>query len=199
MLITPAQPVRAGQLVPGSPSELPCRKQPREELSAACAMLSHFKHGWSLLLAARTCNHRLVLFADSDISHVDLDSVNVGALFQLVEVLFHQGPVEATFTIVEVGQAPTMDNLVSAPQWATLLTSLEPPLGSTFSALLIAYTTSAAPLLVPGPSFPPEFKHQSAVLLGVPIVFSGAPCRAPGRHNTAYGRSAVAQSGHLLC
>ena len=50
-----------------------------------------------------------------------------------------------------------MDNLVSAPQCATLLTCTHaPPLGPTFSAPLLAHITSAAAhLLVPGSSFPP--------------------------------------------
>ena len=64
----------------------------------------------------------------------------------------HQGPVEAMSAIIEPGQAPTMDNLVSAPQCATLLTcAYVPHLGSTFSVPFLAHSTSAAkPLLVPG-------------------------------------------------
>ena len=41
--------------------------------------------------------------ADSDIRDVDFDRVNVGAHSHLVEVSVHQGPVEATSAIVEVG------------------------------------------------------------------------------------------------
>ena len=65
--------------------------------------------------------------ADSDIRDVDLHSVNVEALSQLVEVSVHQGPVEATSAIVDAGQALTTDVLVSAPQCTTLLMCAPPP------------------------------------------------------------------------
>ena len=61
--------------------------------------------------------------ADLNVRHVDLDSANVEAHSQVIEVSVHQGPVEATSIIVEAGQALTMDNLVPAPQYSTLLTT----------------------------------------------------------------------------
>ena len=61
--------------------------------------------------------------ADLDVRHVDLDSANVEAHSQDIEVSVHQGPVEATSIVVETGQAPTMDNLVPAPQYSMLLTT----------------------------------------------------------------------------
>ena len=90
--------------------------------------------------------------ADLDIRDVDLDSANVEEHSQIMEVSVHQGPVEVTSAIIDVGRALTMDNLVPAQQCAMLLTSTHaPPLGSTSNTLFLAQSTSAAaPLLVPG-------------------------------------------------
>ena len=113
--------------------------------------------------------------ADSDIRDVDLDSVNVKAHSHFVEASVHQGPVDATSALVESGQAPTMDNLVSAQQCTTLLMCTHaPPLSSTFSALLLEHPTSVAgPLLVSGPSFLPGTRPPISMLPSAPLVFSG--------------------------
>ena len=93
----------------------------------------------------------------------------------------HQGPS----AILVLEQALTMDILVSAPQCATMLMcSQAPPLGPTLSALLLVVqsTSVAAPLLVPGPSFPPGTQAPITMqglafspIPSTPIVFSGAP------------------------
>ena len=71
----------------------------------------------------------------------------------------------------------------SLPKCTTLLTCAPaPPLGSTFSALLLVQTTSvAAPLLVLGPSFLPGTQAPITMqgpafppIRSAPIVFSGA-------------------------
>ena len=138
--------------------------------------------------------------ADSDIRDVDLDSAYVEAHSQVVEVSVHQGTVQAT-SAIDAGQAPTMDNLVLAPQCAMLLRSMHaPPVGSTSNRLQLAHITSAAaPLLInKRPSFPPGTRATIGMLPGAPVVFSGvpgalpAPCRVPGHRITTYGRSAVA-------
>ena len=61
------------------------------------------------------------MIADSDIKDVDLDSAAVTAHSQVIEVSFHQGPVEATSAILDAGQVLTMKNLVPAPKCATLI------------------------------------------------------------------------------
>ena len=68
-------------------------------------------------------------------------------------------------------------------------------MGSTSNTLLLAQSTSAAaPLLVPGPSFPPGTCAPISMFPGAPVVFSGAPgapgtlsapCRVLGHHITA--------------
>ena len=82
----------------------------------------------------------------------------------------------------------TMDILVSARQCATFLTwAPAPSLGSTLSVpLLVQNTSVAAPLLVPGPNFPPGTRAPIAMqgpafppIPSVPITFSDAP-GAPG-------------------
>ena len=76
-----------------------------------------------------------------------------------------------------------MDVLVSASQCTKLLTWAQVPhLGFTFSApLLIQSTSVAAPLLVPGSSFPPITREPVTMqgpafrpIPSGPIVFSGA-------------------------
>ena len=114
--------------------------------------------------------------ADLDIRDVVLDSANVEAHSQVMEVSVHQGPVEATSAIIDAGRALTVENLVPAPQCAMLLTSAHaPPLGFTSNTLFLAHITSAAaPFLVPGPSFPPGTREPISVLPDAPILFSGA-------------------------
>ena len=48
--------------------------------------------------------------ADSDITDVDLDSSNVAAHSQIIEVSVHQGPVEATSAIVHCRCRPDPDH-----------------------------------------------------------------------------------------
>ena len=63
------------------------------------------------------------MIADLDIKDVDLDSAAVTAHSQVIEVSFHQGPVEATSAILDAGQVLTMKNLAlySAMQSAVAL------------------------------------------------------------------------------
>ena len=104
----------------------------------------------------------------------------------ILEVSVHQGSVEAMSAISDAGQAPTMDNLVPAPQCATLLTSAHvPSLGSTSNTLLLAHRTCAAePFLVTGPSFLRGMHAPISMLPGTPIVFSGMPGAQPAPYST---------------
>ena len=61
--------------------------------------------------------------ADSDIRYVDLDSAAETVHSQVIEVSVHQGRVEA-LPAIDAGRAPTMDNLVPAPQCVTLMRRL---------------------------------------------------------------------------
>ena len=117
--------------------------------------------------------------ADSDIRDVDLDSADVTAHSLVIEVSVHQGPVKA-LPAIDGGQAPTMDNLVPAPQCATLIMCVHaPPLASTSNQLLLASTSAAAPLLVTGPSFLPGIRAPISMLPGASVAFSGAPGTPP--------------------
>ena len=107
--------------------------------------------------------------ADSDTKDVDLDFAAVTAHSQVMELSVHQRPFEAPPSLDE-GQAPTMDNLVPAPQCATLITCAHAqPLSPTSNQLLLAHSTSAAaPVLVTGPSFLPETQAPISMLPGAP-------------------------------
>ena len=99
---------------------------------------------------------------------------SASAISEFISV--HQGQVEETSPILDACQAATMDNLVPSLQCVTLLTSVHmPPLGSTSNTLLLAHSTSVHPLLVTGPSFPPETQAPISMLPVAPIMFSGVP------------------------
>ena len=69
-----------------------------------------------------------------------------------------------------------MDNVISTPLCATLITCAHAPtLASTSNQLLLISTSAAAPLLVTGPSFPPRTQGPISMLPGTPLDFSGAP------------------------
>ena len=96
---------------------------------------------------------------------------------QVVEVLVHQGSVEEP--AIDAVLAPTMDNVITVPLCAELLTCAHlPPLASTSNQLLLTSAGTAAPLLVTGPSFPPIMQGPISMLPGTSIASSGAP-RAP--------------------
>ena len=91
--------------------------------------------------------------ADLDIKDVDLELAVVTSLAQVIEFSVHQGSVEAP-PAIDVGQAPTMDNVIPALLCTTLITcAYAPPLASTSNQLLLISTATAAPLLVKMPSF----------------------------------------------
>ena len=86
--------------------------------------------------------------AEADLRDVDLDLAAVTAPTQVVEVSVHQGLVEEP-PAIDVGQAPTMDNVIPAPLCAALITCAHaPPLASTSNQLLLTSAGTAAPLLV---------------------------------------------------
>ena len=167
MLITPAQPVRADRLLPWASfrvqKSLGDAKQKADKRGT-----QHWKCSVPALqtwMESASTNSDLISEASSlaglDIRDVDLDSVNVGAISQVVEVSVHQGPVEAMSAMIEADQARTMDNLVSVPQCATLLMFAH---ASHLAPLLALSTSAAAPWLCSflGPVSRQEFEHQSA-------------------------------------
>ena len=109
--------MRAGRLAPGASfgcsSEMPGRKQSREKPSTGRAMFPHLKYGWSSASTSSELISETGSLADSDIRDVDLDSANVAARSQVIDVSVHQGPVEA-MPAIDADQAGTMDNLVPA-------------------------------------------------------------------------------------
>ena len=125
--------------------------------------------------------------ADSDIQYVDLVSDAVTAPAHVTEVSV-QGSVEVP-PAIDAGQVVTMDNVIPAPLYATYVTSAHaPPVASTSNQVLLTSTSAAAPLLIPGPSFPPRTQGPISMLPGTPTAFSGAqrasvappaPYRAP--------------------
>ena len=121
--------------------------------------------------------------ADLDIRDVDLDSANVEEHSQIMKVSVHQGPVEVTSAIIDAGRALTMDNLVPAPQWAMLLTSVHAP--PCFQHLACSR-----------PSFPPGTREPISMLPGASIVFSGAPGAPPAPYSAM--QSAGATQGAVL-
>ena len=190
MLITPAQPVRAGRLLPWASFRVQ-KSLGDAKQKADKRRTQHWKCNVPALqtwMESASTSLDLISEASSlaglDIRDVDLDSVNVGAISQVVEVSVHQGPVEAMSAMIEADQAWTMDNLVSAPQCATLLlmfARVRHTLRHSLHTVQVQQRLGSACL---GPSFPPGIRAPISMLPGAPIVFSGmppAPCRMPGR------------------
>ena len=152
-------------------------------------------------------------FADSDIREVDLELAAATAPTQVVEVSIHQSLVEEPPAIVE-GQASTMDIVTSMRLCAQLITCAHAPhLGIKSNQMLLSSTSTPAPFLVAGTSFPPVMQGSISMLLGAPISLKGCqecrkcctvPYRAPLRCQrhiqcwSAMQRRAVA-AAHSLC
>ena len=109
----------------------------------------------------------------------------------------HQRTVEA-LPAIDADQAAIMDSLVPAPQCATLFMCAHVQiLVYTSNLLLLAHSTSAAaPLLFPGPSFPPGTRAPVSMVPGVPTVFSGASGAPPAPYSAM--QSAGAPQGAAL-
>ena len=117
--------------------------------------------------------------ADSNLREVDLELAAATAPTQVVEVSIHQSLVEESPAIV-AGQALTMDIVATVLLCAQSITCMHaPPLGVSSNQLLLSSTSTTAPLLVAGPSFPPVMQGPISMLPGAPISFSGVP-RMPG-------------------
>ena len=113
--------------------------------------------------------------ADSDLRDVDLELAAATAPTQVVEVSIHQSSVEES-PAIDVGQAPTMDNVITVPLCTQLIASAHaPPLGVTSNQLLLCSASTPAPLVVTGPSFPPVMQGPINMRPGAPIAFSVAP------------------------
>ena len=110
------------------------------------------------------------LIADSDIWVVDLVSAAETAPAQVTEVST-LGSVQAR-PAIDTGQALTMDNVIPAPLCATYIMCVHvPPLASTSNQLLLTSASTAAPLLVTGPSFSPRTQGPIRMLPGAPVAF----------------------------
>ena len=99
--------------------------------------------------------------SDSDIRDVNLASVKVEAHPQLVEVVIHHGPVEATSTIVRsdhrcFGLCAAIRHIVNVRTGATSRLHFQCTTPSVHSASV------AAPFFVQGPVSCQELEHQSA-------------------------------------
>ena len=117
---------------------------------------------------------------------MDLDLAAVTAPAQVVEILVNQESVEEP-PAIDMGQAPTMDNVIPVPQCAALITCAHaPPLASRSNQLLLSTARTTAPLLVTEPSFPPVTQGPISMLPCMPIAFSGVP-GAPVAPPAPYG------------
>ena len=106
---------------------------------------------------------------------MDLELAAATAPTQVVEVSIHQSSVEQS-PAIDAGQAPTMDNVITMPLCAQLITCAHaPPLGVTSNQLLLSIAITPAHLLVTGPSFPPVTQGPISMLPCAPIAFSGVP------------------------
>ena len=190
--------MRAGRQSPGAsfgrPSEVPAEiSEERNPALAVPCSRSPSLEGFCLIYQLGI-NIRDWLDCRFGVRDVDLDSAALTAPAQVIEVSV-QGSVEVP-PVIDAGQAPTMDNVIPAPQCATLIMYAHaPPLASTANQLLLTSTSAAAALLVLGPSFPPRTQGPINMLPGAPdsllrgtsSAASGiqsawvlpAPCRAP--------------------
>ena len=121
--------------------------------------------------------------ADSDIREVDLELAAATAPAQVVTVSVHQSLVKEPPAIVK-GQATTMDIVTPLPLCAQLITCAHAsPLGITSNQILVYSTSTPAPLLVAGPSFPPVMQGLISMLPGAPISLQGVPGMLPVQYS----------------
>ena len=116
--------------------------------------------------------------ADSDIREVDLELAAATALTQIVTISVHQSLVEEPPPIVE-GQALTMDIVTTMPLSPVRMRHL----WASHPIRCMSSTSTPAPLLVAGPSFPP-------VTQGASISIKGAPGMPPVPYSSIQSVSA---------
>ena len=107
-----------------------------------------------------------VSFADSDIREVDLELAAATAPNQVVAVSIHQSLVQEPPAIGE-GQALTMDIVTTMPLCAQLITCQL--CVCVTSEMLVSSTSTPAPLVVAGPSFPPVMLGPISALPDAPL------------------------------
>ena len=122
--------------------------------------------------------------ADSDLRDVDLELAVATAPTQVVQVSIHQSSVKES-PAIDAGQAPTMVNVITVPQFAQLITYAHaPPLGITSNQLLLSSASTTAPLLVTGPTFPPVRRGPISMLPGAPIARNASSAARAVQHQT---------------
>ena len=122
--------------------------------------------------------------ADSDIREVDMD-LELAAATAPTQVVtsVHQSLVKEPPAIVK-GQALNMDIVTPLPLCTQLITCAHAsPLGVTSNQILVYSTSTPAPLLVAGPSFPPVMQGPISMLPGAPISLQGAPGMPPVQYS----------------